>query len=339
MEETSRQQSDLWQINQVRITLSQTRVYHNGRQQARILLWLQATEDGKFVRLTPTERQNIQLVDYRNSEGYIPFNENGAPNSYRGWSAQRNYLGYSFYPDLASGKGGDEETIELDQDAGESFEFYVSAEDGAQVSRFLSISFSIRGDNGSVWRTTGIVSYADNSDDYFSHLDVRENIEITAVPPVFYSADNFHLDRRSIIAIQPTSAALFDDMVTVSIVAAGGRIIGIRSMECVPAGMIHWINDMPDTSNPCFTGYVRPGEASVQWNPAVPKGSQPLPSLPAPERTKGVIVLCGRIDIPRADHTDPPRGPLSIVSIDEYGTLHARQLLFVRGQRDELKIQ
>jgi len=335
MEDTSNREND-WRINRAQITLFHTRLYHNGGQQVRVRLYVEPMLNGVIVRLSPSERENIRLTDYDTPEGDLPFNDHDPSLHYVGWSAQRNYRGYTFYPDIVQKAG----VVEPAQGGGETVDFYLSANDLARARTPLRISFSIYGDDGSIWRTTGHVTFADGSHAYIAHLDLREDISLTVVTPVLYSADNFQLDRSSIMRDDPhRSAPLFNDKVTVSIVAAGGRVVGIHDMECVPAGMIHWINNLPTTSNPCFTGYARPRQTGIRWNMAVPTGSQPLPeSLPAPEPTKGTIVLCGRIDIPRG--YDPmPVGPVAMHITDEYGTLQTHQLAFVDGKRDELVVR
>lgn len=332
MEKAARRQSDTWAINGVEIVLVQARVYHNGLQQARIRLRVQPTLNGQSVPLSDTERQNIALFDYDARDQHIPFSDDGSSN-YRGWSAQRTDRGYTYHPGVRSND------VTPAQGPGEWLDFYVSADQSAG-NRSIRLSFTIYGDNGSTWSTTGYMTPpGGGSPEYYAYLDLRENIEVTADPPVLYSADNFQLDRRSIIGIGRTDAApLFNDIVAVSIVAAGGRHVGIRDMRCTPAGMIHWINNLPDTSNPCFTGYARPGETTIHWNPDVPVGSQPLPILSSPETARGVFVLCGRIDIRRGNYFNPPQGPLAVIITDEYGTAQNRQIIFVAGQRDELKI-
>lgn len=384
MDESTAKQSGELYVSQVEIVLSPTQLYYNGLQQCRVQLRVRVTRDRQDATLTETERENIRIVDYRNPDGYLPFSENDPSGRYRGWSAQRSHHGYSFYPGPGPQPEGDGGPDKAASRQDQWLEFYVSADSDAQVNRFLSVSFSIYGDDGSVWRTTGVVTYADGRTGYLAHLDLRENIELTAVPPVQYSIDNFQLDRRSLqmtgqrsapypstfavasawlrrvctvrgchVAPSPdapkgqpgahapheTNAALFNDLVTLSIAAPGGRTIAIRSMECVPAGMIHWVNNLPDTYNPCFTGYARPGETSIHWNPAVPTGNQPLPTLSAAVSGKGAFLLCGRVDIRRGDHTDPPRGPVKVDLIDEYGTRHTCYLAFVQGERDVLRIQ
>ncbi|WP_413625869.1 hypothetical protein [Luteibacter sp. Lutesp34] len=332
MEKAANRQSDTWAINGVEIVLVQARVYHNGLQQARIRLRVQPTLNGQTVRLSDTERQNIALFDYDASDQHIPFSDDGSTN-YRGWSAQRTDRGYTYHPGVRS------DDVTPAQGPGEWLDFYVSADQSAG-NRSIRLSFTIYGDNGSTWSTTGYMTPpGGGSPEYYAYLDLRENIEVTADPPALYSADNFQLDRRSIIGIGRTEAApLFNDIVAVSIVAAGGRHVGIRDMRCTPAGMIHWINNLPDTSNPCFTGYARPGETTIYWNSDVPVGSQPLPTLSSPETSRGVFVLCGRIDIRRGNYFNPPQGPLAVIITDEYGTTQNRQIIFVAGQRDELKI-
>jgi hypothetical protein len=61
-------------IKNPKVTLQQTTVYRNGRQQARIRIDLESTRGGVPSDLTPTEIDGIRLFDCHNrASGIIPF--------------------------------------------------------------------------------------------------------------------------------------------------------------------------------------------------------------------------------------------------------------------------
>jgi hypothetical protein len=70
----------------------------------------------------------------------------------------------------------------------------------------------------------------------------------------------------------------------------------------------------------------------------VPTGNQPLPKLDHPVEGKGVILLCGRVDIRRGDHRDPPTAPIVVSLIDDYGSTQQCRLGFVHEERDVLEV-
>jgi hypothetical protein len=315
-------------LTDVAVTLEQTKVYRNGRQQARLRLDLESRHGGRPSDLTPREIASIQLFDYHNAQTEtIPFSDDGSV-TYKGWTAQRDYRGYVSHPD-ASGRPR----------ARQSYFLYLSAT--AEAVETLDISFLIRGDDLSVWRTNGKVT-TDGVDQMVAAMDKSNGITMTPVIPVKYPATAFLLDRRpldrSAHAEGEKAAAIFDDIVTVSILLADQTTLGVRSMTCDPAGVIHWINKLPGTRNPCLTGYAQPGETTIHWNKAMDGhfGSIPLPELSRPETDSGVIVLCGRVDIPT--WVGAPEAPVAVTMTDAHGSVQTCHIGFVRAERDELVV-
>jgi hypothetical protein len=314
-------------LSKVAVTLEQTKVFRNGLQQARIRLDLESTHGGKPSDLTPREIASIELFDYHNTEsGAIPFSDDGSAH-YRGWSAQHDYRGYVSQTD-ALGKPR----------ARQSYFLYLSA--NAEAIETLDVSLRIHGDDLSIWRTNGRVTI-DGIEQTVASMDLKIGITMTPVPPARYPASSFTLDRRALDksghADGERAAAIFDDIVSVTIRLADQTTLGIRSMRCDPAGLIHWINKLPGTRNPCFTGYAQPGETTIHWNEAMNGhlGSIPPPAeLESPETDSGVIVLCGRLDIPT--WVGAPEEPVKVTMTDAHGSVQTCHIGFVNGERDEL---
>lgn len=311
----------------VEVTLEQTRVYRNGLQQARVRLDVETTRDGKPSDLTPREIARIQLFDYHVTEsGTIPFSDDGSA-TYKGWSAQHDYRGYL---SQASSAGKPR--------ARQAYFLYLSA--NAEAVETVDVSFRIHGDDGSVWRTNG-KCIIDGIEQTVVHMDKNLGITMTPLPPERYPASSFVLDRRPIDqpghSDEGLASAIFDDIVTVSIQLAGPTTLGIRNMTCEPEGTIHWVDKLPGTTNPCFTGYTSPGETTIHWNNAMNGhlGSiPPLRRLPSPETDVGVIVLCGRVDIPT--WVGAPDAPVKVTMTDAHGSVQTCHIGFVKGKRDEL---
>lgn len=313
-------------LTNVEVTLEQTKVYRNGRQQARLRLDLESTHGGKVSDLTPSEIASIALLDYHDTEsGAIPFSDD-SPGAYKGWSAQHSYRGYEPHPD-ASRKPR----------ARQSYFLYVSAD--AKAVETVDLSFLIKGDDLSIWRTNGKVTI-DGVEQTLESMDKKVGITMTPVAPVKYPSsaivlDRHPLDRRG-LADATKAAAIFDEIVTVSIQRVDGTALGIRAMSCEPASMIHWLNKLPGTTNPCFTGYAEPGQTTIHWSTDMTGhfGSVALPALASAETDVGVIVLSGRVDIPTWN--DAPEDPVKVTMTDAHGSEQVCHIGFVKGERDEL---
>lgn len=313
-------------LKNVAVTLEQTKVYRNGRQQARVRLDLESTRGGKPSDLTPCEIASIQLFDYHNVETEtIPFCEDDSA-TYRGWTAQHLYRGYVPHPD--AGRAPPRR---------QTFFLYLTANAGAVET--LDVSFCLQGDDLSIWRTNGKITI-EGVDQINQAMDLKVGITMTPVAPVSYPANAFLLSRRPLPrpghAGNEKAAGIFNDIVTISILLADQTKLGIRSMHCEPAGMIHWLNKLPGTRNPCFTGYAQPGDTTIHWNESMDGhvGSVPLPQLPGPETDLGVLVLCGRVDIPT--WASAPEAPVQVTMTDAHGSTQICHIGFAAGTRDEL---
>lgn len=308
-------------IKNPKVTLQQTTVYRNGRQQARIRIDLESTRGGVPSDLTPTEIEGIRLFDYHNrASGLIPFSDDGSLN-YKGWSAQHVFRGYVPQPGTT-----------LEPRAVQSYFFYLSA--NADAVEALDIAFQISGDDGSIFWTNGRKSVG-GTEQPWPNGDNSVGITVTPLPPVKYPSNAFVLDRHP-IHLKDVAPGIFTDMVTVSIVLTDGTTLGIRQMKCVPAGLIHWKGPQP-SSNPCFTGYVRPSETAIQWHTDIENhwgAVTPPAALAAPQDERGVVVLVGRLDIP--SWTGAPKEPVKVVMTDAHGSDQTCSISFKDETRDEL---
>jgi hypothetical protein len=314
-------------ISKPSIKLVQSRVFRNGLQQAEIRIDLESTHDGVPSNLTPTEIASIRLFDYHNREsGHIPFSDGGS--TYEGWSAQRDFRGYISQPSSAP-----------EPQARQSYSVYLSA--NANALETLDVAFEIKGDDGSIFWTNGR-KFVNGTEQAWSGGDLSVDITVTPLSPEKYPSTSFVLDRRPLDGRPPdigqVAPGIFTDIVTVSIVLAGSTTLGIREMDCVPEGLIHWKGPRP-SANPCFTGYVRPWETAIRWHPDIKKhwGLVPPPThLDTPPMDHGVIVLAGRLDIP--SWTGAPKNPVEVLITDAHGSKQRCHIGFKEGTRDELVV-
>jgi hypothetical protein len=329
------QEETVWRVLRTKLDVEHVSLYANGRQQAKIILYVEAQERGQPVRLTQTEKDNIRLIDYHHGGMQIPLDDaDGSFGSYKGWSSQRQFRGYLYHPNTQPSEGNGTPTPDAE---GDYVEIYLSATDEA-MSGSLTVGFIVTGDNGWAYRTDGFILAPGQEPVASSIIDTGDDKKVTAYAPPVYPVSDFQLDRRSgTNSDVAPDAGIFNDAVTLSIVHAG-QTIDVRDMECEPAGLIHWKDDYYDAQDPCYTGYARPGETSIHWNERVPIGGQPLPTLAYPVANKGIILLCGRVDIRRGDNPDPPSAPVAVRLTDAYGSTQRFRLGFVRDERDVLEI-
>lgn len=337
-------------LQNVAVAFEQTKVYGNKRQQARFRLELECTHDGVADYLTFSEVQRISVLVYSAMDSEIPFSDDGSVN-YHGWSAQRESLGYLSQTDTSLRPG-----------PRQTYYRYLTAASNAEET--LRVAFRIEGDDGSIYRTNGFINI-DGTDAYNSTFDKKEGITVARVDPVRYPASAFELIRRPYSSSrflrkalpgafgrmaervrhvfarpgddEKERADIFDDIVTLSIVLADQTRLGIRSFQCDPAGSIHWKDKVSWGRQPCFTGYAQPGSTEIHWNADMDGhwGGQPRPdTLEQAENEVGVIVLCGRVDIP--SWSTAPEAPVKATFIDAHGSEQTCHIAFEPGERDKL---
>jgi hypothetical protein len=338
-------------LQNVAVAFEQTKVYANKRQQARFRLELECTHDGNADYLTPSEVDGISVFAYAVTGSTIPFSDDGSA-TYEGWSAQREPLGYLSQTGTPA-RAGPRQT----------YYRYLTA--GPEAVETLRVSFRVTGDDGSIFRTNGFVTI-NGVEQYDNTFDKKEGITVARVDPVHYPASAFELIRRPysssrFLRMTPAGvfgrmaefvrrllsrrshaekerADIFDDIVTLSIVLPDQTRLGIRTFQCDPAGSIHWKDKVSWVRQPCFTGYAAPGSTEIHWNEsgmADHWGGQPRPkTLEQAEIDVGVIVLCGRIDIP--SWSGAPEAPVKVTLIDAHGSDQTCRIAFERGERDKL---
>lgn len=309
-------------LTKVVVTLVQTRVYRNGLQQAEVRIDLESSHGGKPSDLTPREIASIRLFDYHDQKsGDIPFSDDGS-RTYRGWFAQHDYRGFVSQP-IPPG---------TPPRALQSYIFYLSA--NAEATETLDVALAITGDDLSIWRTNGKCTI-EGIEQPKPPLDNRLRT-ITADPPESYPADAYNLDQRPLQ--QNTIAGVFNRIYAVSIRLADQTTLGIRSLTLNPSGIIHWKDKINWIRQPCYIGYVQTGETEIHWHDAMAghHGSLPPPThIPKPELT-GVVVMCGRVDIP--SWPGAPEESVEMTILDAHGSTQIRHLIFVDGELDELKV-
>lgn len=313
---TGHHRADDWTVTSVQLTVEHPGILANGRQQSRIYINIEAKLNGVPVRLTEVERASIRIIRYDDAQEF-PIDDG---DSNECWSSQKAYRGYRF----PSSRDNDDEADDVH--AGEIFEFYVSAGIG-EAGNLRRLGFSLHGDNGWIYRTTGWCTAPDGREQYFAHMDIKAGNAVEALPPPTYQAAQLELNgQRALMPIdnQAVTLAIFD----------AGRPVGIRRMTCTPEGVIHWYRNTG--ASPCFTGYAEPGDTTYRWNPDVPKGQQPLPSTTTVREP--TIIVCARNDIPRGSHQDPPQGALLVELIDDFGTTLQRRISFDPDTRERLMI-
>lgn len=327
-----------WTIAKFDLYVDHSAVYANGKQQALVRAYIEAVDaSGAPVRLTDVQKNSVRLISYDHPETTIPLPNDEDP-AYRGWTSDSQYRGYEYHPRSGVlGKKADNRARPTA--AGDTIELYLSATEAA-VSAPLAVGFRVTGPDGKIYRSDGWILTPGVADYYNGNLNLKGDRKVLAEKVVPYASSEFVLDEfpnpTDDTSTGHTQAGIFDTAVTLSIVR-GGTSPNVRDIHCTPAGMIHWGDNLPDTSNPCYVGYARPGSKDIAWNPLINVGSQPKPTLVRAIDGKGVFMLCGRVDIPRSSQVNPPLGPMSVELEDGYGNTQHCYLSFEEGKRDVLK--
>lgn len=315
------------------ITIEQSQVYSNGLAQAAVRISMQVMDGATRSTLTPRERSTIRLIRYTDGVA-IPID---AP-PVTGWTSSLEHRGYAPYP------GSTGEPVAKSPHADVQI-IYLSATDAARAQD-LVIGFEVTLEkfdkNGP---TDEVITYQTNGywykngvrSTYELSLDTRDRNIVRAMAPVMYSANE--------IQISPDSRPprpVYDEPLTVSI-SHLGVIVPIRSMECSPASLIHWIRPKDSSyTNPCFIGFARPDEEDVSYDKTLEDALEKLdknhlgPKKTDKVKDRGVLMLCARVGIVHTDIPNPPKAPMIVPFIDGFGTSHKFNLEFTPGKRDEL---
>ena len=316
-----------WYVNNMEVhTDTAPHIYANGLQQVKLTLGIKALDGrGNEVRLTQSERKNLQVVMYRNASHVLPFDEFDG----LGWSVSRQYTGYEYFP-------ANNLKASIGPKAGfEYFEFYVSCESLAAAGQTIGLAFMVTGDNGRRFCSNGLNWYENGAPDTSVKHD-QPYANITVHRPPRYAQDNFILSEFFDLPATQLHAGIFNRRCTLTLQTGVSQTVALKSMSLMPKGMIMWESNLPDDQLCSFVGYVEPGKTQIQWNPALPQSVIPLPTLPAAIRDKGSLVLCGRVDLKQAQGGF--RGPCAMSLVDVYGNQHDLSLRFDPKDRERLEL-
>ena len=316
-----------WYINDMEVhTDTAPHIYANGLQQVKLTLGVKALDGrGTEVRLTQSEKNNLQVVMYRNASQVLPVDEFDA----LGWSVSRQYTGYEYFP-VNNAKATFEPKAGF-----EYFEFYVSCQSLAAGGQTIGLAFMVTGDNGRRFCSNGSSWYEDGTPDRGTSHD-KPGANITVHRPPRYAQDNFILSEFFDLPSTQLTAGIFNRRCTLTLQTAPSQTIALKSMSLVPKGMIMWESNLPDDQLSSAVGYVEPGKTSIQWNPALPQSVVPLPSTSAAVQGKGSLVLCGRVDIKQSQGGF--RGPCALSLVDVFGNQHDLSLRFDPKNRERLEL-
>lgn len=324
-----------WTISVPEVTISNPHVTGNGNQQVLVRFYVEGREGSALVKLTESEKQNIRIVDYYDSDIVIPLDE---CNEY-GWKASRvRDNRYNYYS--LSGLNENDTSNNINA-GGERFDFYLSCHDASASP--LKVAVKVTGDNGKVFITNG-ESYDGSGKPISPNFALPLTPEITVHTPIYYDASRFFLSAPvEIVATRNGSphAAIFNHGIYLSLSPDGARQLALRELVAEPSGMIHWQTPDVNERTPCFIGFANPGETNIGWHTdktKVPTGNQPLPKLTAGDvnQDKCLIIMCGRNDIRQGDYPSSFNGPCSLRITDVHGTTHNIKLSFIPRERDEI---
>lgn len=183
--------------------------------------------------------------------------------------------------------------------------------------------------DGWTYRTNGV----DTDPCGGTHAGKDSQIEVLGLMPEIAALDRFPWVRDVLSGdddgVEASEKVFNPDSVhrySLSYIDPSNKVIGIRSVEVEPAGMIQWHDKVAGEARACFTGYASPGSTTIQWSPVIPVGATPLPSLPSTDARKAVVVLVGRQDIPF--QSGKPNGPCILKTTDWYGNSNTLQVRF-----------
>ncbi|KJV33219.1 hypothetical protein [Luteibacter yeojuensis] len=320
-------ESDDFSIDSLAIHPQQTRLYANGRQQARIGITLEPRLNGADTLLTEEEWASVRLLDH-DSRKAIPFTESAWTGGEVGWAAQHEHNGYEYYPG----------SLSMAPQADSNTRYFFVSVDSAARGTSLRVAFSIKARDGKIYESTGYLTATDGTEHYDVSYDVRTGIDITQEEPAHYVGSDVHVSWRNLpLALGDVQDAVFNKAGAVSLAPRTGVGPAVRRMSCTPAGAMHWETLMPGDTNPCAMGFAEPGSKDIHCQRDIALLMEFPATLDRAEPYSGVIVLCGRTGIPMAGNEKLPRDRMAVTLLDSYGSEHELTVQFVNGTRDEIE--
>ena len=303
------------------------RLYANGLQQLEVTVYVEM-EDTVSTGLMPTDAEfaSIVLVDYDADDNRIT--EEANPS---GWNAQSARNSYEMYP---SAPRAPEPPVPLA--LGRTKTIYLTASTASLVEKErLQVAFEITSDTGTRSVSNGWHYAPDGTRTYIKAIDKSE-VYALAIKPEVYGAANFDL----LPDLSAHGNSPFDDpfeALALAVVSNQNRPLSIKSMTCTPPGVIEWFPNRSNEVEPRYTGYVAPGQKTVNWLEAtfVPEATRP--AYTGDSTDKGVFLLCNHPGIQNIQ-TDPPRGDIAVEIVDAYGSPQRCKVTISKDEYQELII-
>lgn len=303
------------------------RLYANGLQQLEVTVYVEM-EDTVSSVLMPTDAEfaSIVLVDYDADE--IQITEEANPS---GWNAQSARNSYEMYPSASSAP---EPPVPLAPGRTKTIYLTASTASLSQKER-LQVAFEITSDTGTRSVSNGWHYAPDGTGTYIKTID-KADVHAFAIKPEVYSAANFDLLPDLSMHGDSPLADHFEAL-ALAVVSNQNRPLSIKSMTCTPPGVIEWFPNSSDEVDPRYTGYVAPGQKTVNWLEAtfVPEPTRPV--YTGDSTDKGVFLVCNHPGIQNVQ-TDPPRGDIAVEIVDAYGSRQRCKVTISKDEYQELII-
>lgn len=318
--------SRVWRLTALELeVLGPDTVTANGNQQVVLQAFIKAmladpdnpSQDVE-VDLTQKELNSLVVCMYE-TDAEVPWD-----SKTEGWSVSRTHKGFEASPMLTDIHHGGHQR----QAGGLYIRFYlsglprVSRQSGTDdvlpevPSRF---AIGLTGDTGVRYMSNGKFWTAEGVPDRNQALPAFPSVYVTPKSPPRYSASLFSLRRFALAQADSAVhlAAGIENFVFVISLESGGQAIELRRLSSVPEGMVQWDSPLPSDLYASYTGYFGPRDSHIIWNPSIAQGSVPPPAFPALYEGLPVLVLVGRLDVPR--QPSAPGGPCRLTLLDLYG--------------------
>lgn len=333
------------EISKFELTLlsPQPALFVNGRQQVLLRILATMKEGREEVPLTETEIANLRIVldtySYRAGQDddasaeVVPREAFKTLGFYGEWESSVNDKGYAEYP---AGVWGENDTSfaslprRQETKAGEYY-FLLSCKTAGRV-RSVPFCALLKADDGARYCTNKKKWDTDGKESAYNS-DYRVNLETVDLPVLTSEHITAHPESA------PPEHGYYNIVHPLQIVyTLGGSPVRQKNMTVEPAGMIQWPHPDPGENQASFTGYASPGATKYTFHTGNPVGAQPLP-VPLLRPEQGVLVLCGRNDVPYQTGTE--NGPCLVTFMDIYGNEHRVSVEFsgpVNDGRHSLKL-